>query len=58
MSARRAAAKHAGMDFITVDRRGQVTTITLNRPQAMNSITPDMHHQLQAAFDGFAADPE
>lgn len=46
------------MDFITVDRRGQVTTITLNRPQAMNSITPDMHQALQAAFDGFAADPE
>ena len=44
------------MDFITVDRRGQVTTITLNRPQAMNSITPDMHHALQAAFDDFAAD--
>lgn len=44
------------MDFITVERRGQVTRITLNRPQAMNSITPDMHHALQAAFDAFAAD--
>jgi crotonobetainyl-CoA hydratase len=46
----------AVMDFITVDRRGQVTTVTLNRPQAMNSITPDMHHALQAVFDDFAAD--
>jgi crotonobetainyl-CoA hydratase len=44
------------MDFITIDRRGQVTTITLNRPQALNSITPDMHHELQAAFDEFADD--
>jgi enoyl-CoA hydratase/carnithine racemase len=48
----------AAMDFITVDRRGQVTTITLNRPQAMNSITPDMHYELQAAFDAFASDAD
>ncbi len=47
----------AGMDFILVERRGRVTTVTLNRPQAMNSLTPDMHHELQAAFDAFAADP-
>jgi crotonobetainyl-CoA hydratase len=46
------------MDAIKVERRGAVTTVTLNRPEAMNSITPDMHHALQAAFDGFAADPE
>jgi crotonobetainyl-CoA hydratase len=44
------------MDFIKVERRGAVTTITLDRPEAMNSITPDMHHALQAAFDAFAAD--
>lgn len=44
------------MDFITVERHGGVTTVTLNRPQAMNSITPDMHHELQAAFDDFATD--
>ena len=35
-----------------------VTTIVLDRPQAMNAITPDMHYELQAAFDAFAADPE
>jgi crotonobetainyl-CoA hydratase len=44
------------MDFIKVERHGAVTTVTLNRPEAMNSITPDMHHELQAAFDAFAAD--
>jgi crotonobetainyl-CoA hydratase len=44
------------MDFIMVERRGAVTTVTLNRPQAMNSITSDMHDALQAAFDAFAAD--
>jgi crotonobetainyl-CoA hydratase len=46
------------MDAIKVERRGAVTIVTLNRPEAMNSITPDMHHALQAAFDGFAADPD
>lgn len=45
------------MDAIKVDRACGVTTVTLNRPEAMNSITPDMHHELQAAFDAFAADP-
>ena len=46
-----------GMDAIEVEHRGPVTWVTLNRPEAMNSLTPDMHHALQAAFDGFAADP-
>lgn len=46
------------MQFIEVERRGRVTTITLNRPEVMNSLNPAMHEELQAAFDGFAADPE
>ena len=46
------------MDFITVERRGRVTPVTLNRPQVMNASTRQMHHELQAAFDDFAADPE
>jgi enoyl-CoA hydratase/carnithine racemase len=45
-------------EFITVDRGGRVTTITLNRPAVMNAINPQMHAELQAAFDGFAADAE
>jgi crotonobetainyl-CoA hydratase len=46
------------MQFIEVESRGRVTTITLNRPEVMNSLNPAMHEELQAAFDGFAADPE
>jgi crotonobetainyl-CoA hydratase len=46
------------MDLVKVERAGAVTTVTLNRPEAMNAITPDMHHDLQGAFDAFAADPE
>ena len=43
-------------NFIKVERRGAVTTLTLDRPQAMNSLTLGMHYALQAAFDDFAAD--
>ena len=46
------------MEFIEVAKRGRVTTITLNRPEVMNAINGRMHHELQAAFDDFAADPE
>jgi crotonobetainyl-CoA hydratase len=44
--------------FIGVEARGRVTTITLNRPRVMNAINKAMHHELQAAFDVFAADSE
>ena len=44
------------MEFITVATDGPVTMITLNRPEVMNCINPAMHHELQAAFDAFAAD--
>jgi crotonobetainyl-CoA hydratase len=43
-------------DFIAVETAGRVTTITLNRPQVMNAINSAMHHELQDAFDAFAAD--
>jgi crotonobetainyl-CoA hydratase len=44
------------MEFITVSQDGPVTTVTLNRPAAMNAITPAMHLELEAAFNAFAAD--
>jgi crotonobetainyl-CoA hydratase len=44
------------MDFIRIQAEGPVTTITLDRPAVMNAINPEMHHELQAAFDAFAAD--
>lgn len=46
------------MYFITVESNGPVTTITLNRPEVMNAINHAMHHELQAAFDAFATDPD
>jgi crotonobetainyl-CoA hydratase len=35
---------------------GALTTITIDRPEAMNALTPLMHRELQSAFDAFAAD--
>ena len=48
------------MEFaaIRVERRGRICHVTLSRPDKMNAITPDMHDELQVAFDAFAADPE
>ncbi len=45
------------MQFVAVRQEGSVTIVTLNRPDAMNAINIEMHHELQAAFDDFAADP-
>jgi len=42
---------------IITERQGAVMTLTMNRPAAMNAITPAMHHEMQAALDDFAADP-
>jgi enoyl-CoA hydratase/carnithine racemase len=46
------------MQFIKIDRRDHVTTITLDRPEVMNAINEAMHQELQDAFDGYAADSE
>lgn len=46
------------MAEIEVSRDGRITTITLNRPEKMNAITPEMHFALGEAFDAFAADPD
>ena len=40
------------MEFIRVEKADQVTTVTLNRPRVMNAINPQMHAELQVAFDG------
>jgi enoyl-CoA hydratase/carnithine racemase len=42
-------------EFIRVERRGQVTTITLNRPEVLNALHRPMHAELQSAFDAFSA---
>ena len=43
---------------VTFEKRGAVALVTLNRPQALNSFTRQMHHDLWAAFDQAEADAE
>ena len=45
-------------EFVTVEREGPVTVITINRPEVMNALHPPANHELSAVFDGFATDPE
>ena len=41
-------------ETLIVTHDNHVTRIQLNRPDALNAITPEMHDELQDAFDAFA----
>lgn len=43
-------------DHILTEAADGILTVTLNRPEKLNAITPPMHRALEAAFDRFAAD--
>jgi len=43
--------------YISIERDGPVTIITLQRPEVMNALHADAHFELHDAFDAFAADP-
>lgn len=44
------------MAVIDISHDGPITHIRLNRPEAMNAITTEMHNLLDKAFDDFAVD--
>lgn len=46
----------ASFQFIDVRVRDHVTNVTLDRPEVMNAINPQMHEELQTMFDTFSAD--
>lgn len=46
------------MEHVHVETRGPVTVVTLQRPEVMNAINGQMHDELEAAFNGFADDPQ
>ena len=41
---------------IIVETRGKVGMVTLNRPQALNALSPDLMRELAAALDAFESD--
>ena len=44
------------LSLLKIDVAGGVATITINRPDALNSLNPAVLHQLQQAFDHAVAD--
>ncbi|ESZ89062.1 MAG: acetyl-CoA acetyltransferase [Blastomonas sp. CACIA14H2] len=44
--------------FCTVEREGNVTIVTINRPESMNSLHPFANEELSEVFDEFQADPD
>ena len=47
-----------GFQFITYEKNGHVATITMNRPEVLNALHGPAQHELAAAWDDVAADPE
>ena len=46
------------LEFCTTRLEGRVLTVTINRPEVMNSLHPAANFELEQVFDAFAADPE
>lgn len=44
-------------DKILYEKRGEVATVTLNRPQVKNAIDLEMHHRLRQIWTDFRDDP-
>jgi 2-(1,2-epoxy-1,2-dihydrophenyl)acetyl-CoA isomerase len=45
-------------DLLLSELRGPVALLTMNRPQALNALTPDLLHALRSAIDSAAADEQ
>lgn len=45
-------------NYITVEREGRLTVVTINRPEAHNALNAAAQDELASAFDDFADDPE
>lgn len=45
-----------GYNSISVTKEGGISTITFNRPELRNAVSPEMHHEIQDAFARLAGD--
>jgi enoyl-CoA hydratase/carnithine racemase len=44
--------------YLAVDNKDGITTVTLNKPETLNSVTPDIHTELEYIWIDLARDPE
>jgi enoyl-CoA hydratase/carnithine racemase len=45
-------------EFVTTEKDGHLLTVTMNRPDVMNSLHPPANQELEQVFNDFAADPD
>ena len=45
-------------EFVEMRREGHLLEVTINRPEARNSLPMKAHHEMSSVFDAFEADPE
>ena len=45
-------------EFITVEKKGHILVVTMNRPDVYNAVHADMHHEMAQCWDDFAADQD
>jgi len=45
-------------EFITAEKQGHVLIVTMNRPDVYNAVHVDMHNEMAACWDDFAADQD
>ena len=45
-------------DYIKVEKRGKITIITINRPEAYNALNYPSHQELNAAIVDYRDDPD
>jgi len=43
-------------EFITTEKKGHILLVTMNRPDVYNAVHSEMHHEMAACWDDFAAD--
>lgn len=53
-----ASGRPYSIRLVRAETRDGIATLTINRPDAMNALNPEVARQLSEAFDAAAADPE
>lgn len=48
----------AALEFVTMERDGPLTIVTIDRPERLNALHTAAHYELSAVFDDFATDPQ